>query len=374
MSMGAIREVYYDAAFMVVQIMRAAEALHGISATAIAMRAGVANACSSDSPHAPPARILAFDDTLDSVDKQSTREPAGAAARLLRPLPVSEGARLLEAAVSMTGDPLLGLKAGLSTRVRRALGITGVWMTHAPTMQQHLENTVTLLQRTGNACSIGLDRGTRYTTIRVQPRVEHGVYTEQLLDFHIGVATTTSRLYAGRQNHVRALEIPAERIEKVGLDVYEQTLQCIVAATGGHAGPRYATDGLHAALPIDADVFDALAPAMAQELAFLPVGPSLREVVRAVVEQHLARDGSCPRLEAVASTLCMRPRTLQARLRQEGTSLRALRDDARRYLATRWLRQGLSREEVSARLGFGESAAFRRARRRWQFEAREGSS
>jgi AraC-like DNA-binding protein len=63
--------------------------------------------------------------------------------------------------------------------------------------------------------------------------------------------------------------------------------------------------------------------------------------------------------------LAMSPRTLQMRLREEDTSLRSLLDDVRGRLALRWLAKGIPRDEVSARLGFSESSAFRRACRRW---------
>jgi AraC-like DNA-binding protein len=58
-------------------------------------------------------------------------------------------------------------------------------------------------------------------------------------------------------------------------------------------------------------------------------------------------------------------RTLQQRLQEEITSLQRIAGAMRRTLALRWLEQGLSRQMVSARLGYSESSAFRRAWRRW---------
>ncbi|MEV4443287.1 helix-turn-helix domain-containing protein, partial [Streptomyces sp. NPDC049577] len=54
------------------------------------------------------------------------------------------------------------------------------------------------------------------------------------------------------------------------------------------------------------------------------------------------------------------------RLRQEGTSYRLLKDQARRDAALSSLAQGAEPiAELAARLGFSEDTAFHRAFRRW---------
>lgn len=71
-------------------------------------------------------------------------------------------------------------------------------------------------------------------------------------------------------------------------------------------------------------------------------------------------------LETSAHRLCLSPRTLQRRLREEGTSHHEVIDDARRYLASRMLSQsGLCIAEVAFALGFSEPGALHRAFKRW---------
>ena len=324
----------YDTAFNVIQILRAAEALHAVAIPAVVARA--------------------------AVDPAAIADP-------IRPLPMTAGARLVEAALALTADPLLGLKAGLMTPLRRTMGIAGVLMTHAPTVRIALGKAVMVQSRTGNVYESALvEHDETHTSLRVRRRVAPCAYTEQTMDFHVGIGVTSSRLYSDPRSHACAVEVPAERLEKVGRAVYEELVGCPAIPTVDHAGQRHRSDALLVPLPIDADVFGALDPIVERELGMLPSIQCLRDVVCAAIEQSLEASGRPPALATVARTLAMSPRTLQQRLRDEETSLRELLDDVRRRLALRWLAGGKTREEVSARLGFSESAAFRRAWRRWQ--------
>jgi AraC-like DNA-binding protein len=64
----------------------------------------------------------------------------------------------------------------------------------------------------------------------------------------------------------------------------------------------------------------------------------------------------------------MTSRSLQRRLRDEGTSFNAVREQTRRELATRYLDDKLSIAEISFLLGFSEPSAFFRAYKRWTGE------
>lgn len=73
-----------------------------------------------------------------------------------------------------------------------------------------------------------------------------------------------------------------------------------------------------------------------------------------------------PRRQDVAAALALADRTLQRRLRAEGTSFQQLLDDARRELARKYLadsRYALC--EVAHMLGFADQSNFFRACRRW---------
>ena len=75
------------------------------------------------------------------------------------------------------------------------------------------------------------------------------------------------------------------------------------------------------------------------------------------------------RLESVAAALQLQPRTLQHKLQQEGTNFHRLVDAARRARAVGYLKEGLTQEEVSDRLGYADAGSFRKAFLRWYAQA-----
>ena len=58
-------------------------------------------------------------------------------------------------------------------------------------------------------------------------------------------------------------------------------------------------------------------------------------------------------------------RSLQRRLKDEGTAFQTVREDVRHELAQRYLDDNLSISEISFLLGFSEPSAFFRAFKRW---------
>lgn len=72
-------------------------------------------------------------------------------------------------------------------------------------------------------------------------------------------------------------------------------------------------------------------------------------------------------VEEIAEALGTSSRTLQRRLREEGTSLKELLEELRVELSVRYLAEpSLGVEDVALMLGFSDSRAFRRAFKRWK--------
>lgn len=113
----------------------------------------------------------------------------------------------------------------------------------------------------------------------------------------------------------------------------------------------------------DPHLLAILLPTAEQQRRDRPAPAAFADQVRVALRSALANDDA--QLDAVARKLAMTGRSLQRRLRDEGISFQAMRDEVRRELADRYLSQGLSFAEISFMLGFSEPSAFFRAFKRW---------
>jgi len=132
--------------------------------------------------------------------------------------------------------------------------------------------------------------------------------------------------------------------------------------SSGFAFPRaLLTCPLRTSNPAVGDLLERLA---VRQLAELPRTTTIAGAVRALC----LRDGFAGELtlDAAAHRLCLSARTLQRRLREEGTSHQQIVDETRRHLASRMLTQsGLGIAEVAFALGFSEPGGLHRAFKRW---------
>jgi AraC-like DNA-binding protein len=92
-------------------------------------------------------------------------------------------------------------------------------------------------------------------------------------------------------------------------------------------------------------------------------GTTIADQVRRILERGLVTDW--PSSEDVASRLSLSPQHVRRLLREEGTSLGAIKEELLRDAAISALARGDAVDEISNRLGFSEPSAFRRAFKRW---------
>lgn len=103
----------------------------------------------------------------------------------------------------------------------------------------------------------------------------------------------------------------------------------------------------------------------------LQTAPPLTAQVQALVREGLRTESA--EVERIAAKLALTARSLQRRLRDEGTTFQAVREGVRRELASRYLDGDLSFAEISFLLGFSEPSAFFRAFKRWTGATPEAS-
>ncbi len=85
-----------------------------------------------------------------------------------------------------------------------------------------------------------------------------------------------------------------------------------------------------------------------------------------VLDHLLDREGEYPSLREMAKTLHMSERTLNRKLKAQGTSYQMLLDDVRQELAVWYLRQtDIPVEAIAERLGYRDTSNFSRTCKRW---------
>jgi len=101
-------------------------------------------------------------------------------------------------------------------------------------------------------------------------------------------------------------------------------------------------------------------------LAASPDSLALTDRVRTLYAMALARDGRLPTLDQLAALTGRSQSSLRRHLADSGESIRSLREEAQRGLATEALvLSGRSIDEIALRCGFRDTGSFRAAFRRW---------
>jgi len=163
------------------------------------------------------------------------------------------------------------------------------------------------------------------------------------------------------------------RVRKEVAGRYERFFGCDVRFDAAHTEMLFTPEVLDASLPTsDPSLLAILVRAAESQRKERPAGLPLTTEVRRLLATAAGEPQRSPiastdgaELEVIAKKLGLGGRSLQRRLKDEGTSFQALRDETRQTLADRYFEQGLSIAEVSFLLGFSEPSAFFRAFKRW---------
>ncbi|MBW2235087.1 MAG: AraC family transcriptional regulator [Deltaproteobacteria bacterium] len=191
--------------------------------------------------------------------------------------------------------------------------------------------------------------------------LERAGSTVQATELSLGLAARVVSLLAEGRHHLMGVQLPHSRLAP--LDRYRA----------------------HFAAPVSFECDDAALEFLEADLSLpIPSGSrELRELANDYLELHYAtaRTPFSVRVQGVvrrsmgtgrsdcvdvASALAVHPRTLQRRLREEGTRFEQIKDEVRADLARRYLAQAeLPLSQVAGLLDYSEQSAFTRSCRRW---------
>ncbi|CRI63651.1 Helix-turn-helix-domain containing protein AraC type [Thiocapsa sp. KS1] len=268
--------------------------------------------------------------------------------------------RLFSLAVRRTGCPHFGLLVGQRAGVE-SLGVVGMLGRHSPTLATGLRNIILHLHLHDRGAvpslSVSGDKAILAYTIHL-PDLEA---TAQMYDTAMGVACNVLHRLAGPD--WRPLEVLLSRSRPKDPEPYRQHFRVPVRFDAEVSGIVFAASCLERPIPgRDPALYLGLQARIAALHAECEAD-IVAQVRRVACNLLLGGGGT---LESVAEVFTMHPRTLNRRLKERGTSFRAIRNTLRLGLACHLLSATqMPLPSIAELLGYGDTSAFNRAFRRW---------
>jgi AraC-like DNA-binding protein len=288
--------------------------------------------------------------------------PAEARARLTRPMTSAEATLEADALAQTTGDPTVGITVARSLG-GGDLGLIEFLALSGPSWLHSIQRVVrfSALLNSSLVFSTHVSKGQVDFSERMPSRPE-------VMGRHINEFSVVS--FIGLTRRSLGVGVPLSGAAVAHRD--DTNREALTAALGVRpvfgAGENRLTiseaDSARVPLQANAPLFQFL-ESEAKKRAPHAVAPTMAQLAERALEQGFveARVG----IETVAQSLHMSRRTLQRRLRDEGTTFEDLLDGLRRRLALQSLGPGKSSiAEVSFMLGYSDPRAFRRALKRWK--------
>ncbi len=289
-------------------------------------------------------------------------------ARLARPLArlsIPRYMRLGHAAITLTGDPALGLCMGRFSRLPQA-GLAGVTAAQAPNVREAARTLSRFepLYGSNYRGQSSLLEDAQGAWLRFYSISPYNGYNRFVVDSIISgwlqqLSSVAARPLSGEHIDIEFAEPEyADRYSALNagsLTFGASTNQLrLNTATLDTRNPQHCPSTWH-----------YLLQACERELEQLTRTRSLRERITQLLGPLLS-GGREPGLEEVAACLKLPAWTLRRRLAEEGTQFRAILNDTRRDLAMTYIRDTeLAFGEIAYLLGFASAEAFQRAFKRW---------
>ena len=276
-------------------------------------------------------------------------------------LPLVDAVRLVMSLLGRCQDPAMGFELGRQVRLR-SYQVLGYVIFASPTVGDAIERLIRFEKLSGNLGHT--DKQWCGEVLRVSwhcPLVgEPGRFlTEAAIT---GWVTFARQLVSGPSAPLRVCFRHACMADPAR---YQAHFSCPVEFGAGFNGVELSPALL--ALPLthaDPGLGELMEREARQLMADYDSRANLIAAVRRELYQLLG-EGE-PGLEQVAARLGMAERTLQERLRQQGSSFKELVDGLRRTLAELYLQdRRLTLTDIALLLGFAEQSSFTRAFRRW---------
>lgn len=271
--------------------------------------------------------------------------------------------QLWRAVLGAVEDPGLGVRLGSALRTRD-IGLVGYTMMHSANLGEALLRLARFGRILADDYPPELHLFAERAEFSLEPLPEQRVTMARLADFDLAATLAVLREITGIEIVPKEVHFPYRK-PSGGTSVLREFFGSAVRFDQPLIRLIFTRKSLE--LPIqsaDESLGRYLDQLADQALESLAIGGSLAERVERALWAQI-KEGR-PQLEGVAATLAMSSRTLQRRLREEGTSFVELLDEFRHRFSLLLLEdRELAIYEVAYLLGYSEPSTFYRAFRRW---------
>ena len=272
---------------------------------------------------------------------------------------------LFREAERVSGDPSIGLRVAQSIPAKAAGGVLSQIAEVSETAEEALRYVARYGKLIADGMSIEVEEDDTSLTIRLITAEKDATLTSRAMEaFMAGICrvldeATTEPLAPVRVSFRHA---PPARVEP-----YEEALGCVVDFRAEAYSLQFPMESLRqemlAAQPRAAQRLRELAESQLRAIA-PEFTVAVSEQVRVSIE-----DQERPTHASTAKRMGIGERTLQRRLRDEGSSFRRIVDRERRNIACTMLKEPKRRViEVAQAIGFDDATSFSKAFRRWMGE------
>ncbi len=274
---------------------------------------------------------------------------------------VNELFRLLDLAVQETGDEAFGLAAAEQMQPAVLHGLGLAWLA-SDSVYAGLQRLVRFSQVISTGTQLRLVEEGSYVHLDIHSQQHQPDYIPAATDFAFGIVLRMSRLTLGE--FIAPSAVKMERPRPDNEEAFEYHLSCRPVYDAAQNRMSF----------VLSDISDQLVtgdPALARaadEQTELYLSEFLdQSTAHNVVDKIIERlPNGPPDQQEIAAALNVSNRTLQRKLKDEGTSFLDLLKDTRLQLAQQYLRQpSRSVVETAYLLGFSEPSTFSRAFKRW---------
>jgi AraC-like DNA-binding protein len=277
-------------------------------------------------------------------------------------IPFALAERLGMRAAELCDDPNIGLHLAHDVRDTRVFDAGMLLMMASPTLGTSFERMALYQRFWADGERFSLQRtqdGIRLRYMRQAPLGEYQRHSDEcaMAEFVLGARVLTERDIAARVVRFRHAATSDTR-EHAAL------FRCPLEFGAEYAEVEIDHAVLDLPLPHANETYRAIFQEQVERaLARLPVPSGIAAGVRAAAQAALS-SGDCS-LSGTARVLGISARTMQRKLRAEGTSFAELIDALRREMAAAYLDKQVPVPEIAWLLGYAEPSAFHHAFKRW---------